>query len=334
VSHLPGMSRAGVDFGLGRGQMSTNGAQNTPKLVTALDDIDRWRRESDTEADREHAEISDEQEKIRKEIADREQRLDALGQRKTEVEGHKASLPGEQLRRQRDASLKNLAGDRGLIAARGSLYGDAVKVRERRVTELIEQPEYNKLVGEYEEFQEIEVTLDTLPKSYRTAIESHHANVTKQLEPVFDAMAADIEQVDATAVSVAAIASIDAPDGVPEALAVIVPTPYEICSKWSERAEDLSTLIAYRVVGAIGGMLKAIGAADAPIQFAEYENALAIQVWLGDSEVQGNLKPVLEDLFDELNGKAAEFEAGRISIGLVWLDPECIAPDDDAEEGN
>ena len=155
--------------------------------------------------------------------------------------------------------------------------------------------------------------------------------MTKELEPVFDAMAADIEQVDATAVAVAAIASIDAPDGVPEALAVIVPTPYEICSKWSERAEDLSTLIAYRVVGAVGGMLKAVGAADAPIQFAEYENALAIQVWLGDTDVQGNVKPVLEDLFDEMNGKAAEFEAGRIQLGLVWLDPECIAPDEDAE---
>ena len=312
--------------------MTTNGAQITPKLVTALEDIDRWRRESDAEADREHGEITDEQEKNRQEIADREQRLDALGQRKTEVENHKAGLPSEQLRRQRDAGLKNLAGDRGVIAARGSLYGDAVKVRERRVTELIEQPQFNKLVKEYEEFQEVEVTLDTLPKSYRKAIQSHHATVVKELEPVFDAMAADIEQVDATAVSVAAIASIDAPDGVAEALAVIVPTPYEICSKWTERAEDLSTLIAYRVVGAVGGMLKAVGAADAPIHFKEYENALAIQVWLGDSDVQGNVKPVLEDLFDEMNGKAAEFEAGRIQLGLVWLDPECIAPDDDDAE--
>jgi len=303
--------------------MTTNGAQTTPKLVASLEDIDRWRRESDAEADREHKEICDEQEKIRQEIADREQRLDALGQRKGEVESHKASLPNEQLRRQRDAALKNLAGDRGIIAARGSLYGDAVKARERTVTELIEQPEYHKLVKEYEEFQEVEVTLETLPKSYRGAIEAHHASVTKQLEPVFDAMAADIEQVDATSVAV------DAPDGVPEALAVVVPTPYEICSKWTERAEDLSALVAYRIVGAVGGMLNAIGASDAPIQYAEYENALAIQVWLGDSEVQGNVKPVLEDLIDEVNTKAAELEAGRLRIGLVWLEPEVIAPDDE-----
>ena len=34
-----------------------------PKLVTALDDIDRWRRESDADADREHNEISEEQER-------------------------------------------------------------------------------------------------------------------------------------------------------------------------------------------------------------------------------------------------------------------------------
>jgi type IV pilus biogenesis protein CpaD/CtpE len=74
-----------------------------------------------------------------------------------------------------------------------------------------------------------------------------------------------------------------------------------------------------------------VGAADAPIQYAEYENALAIQVWLGDSKIQGNLRPVLEDLFDEMNSNSAEFEAGRISIGLVWLDPECIAPDDEED---
>ncbi len=311
--------------------MSTSAAQMVTKLATALEDIDLWRRESDAECDREHGEITDEQDRLRREIAEREQRLDALAQRKSEVEAHKASLPGEQLRRRRESSLKNLAGDRGVVAARGSLFGDAVKARERRVTELIESPEYNKLVKEYEEYQEVEMTLNTLPESYAKAIQSHHGNVTKELAPVFDAMAADVEAVDAAGVAVAVVASVDAPDGRPEALAVIVPVPYETCSKWSERGEDLASLVAYRVVGAVGAMLKAIGASNAPIQYAEYENALAIQVWLGDSEVQGNVQPVLEDLFDSVNARAAELEASRLKMHLVWLEPEAVAPGDDGE---
>ena len=40
--------------------MTAAAGQMTPKLVTALEDIDRWRQESDAEADREHNEISDE----------------------------------------------------------------------------------------------------------------------------------------------------------------------------------------------------------------------------------------------------------------------------------
>lgn len=314
--------------------MTAAAGQMNPKLVTALEDIDRWRRESDADADREHNEISEEQERLRREIEERQASLEGLATRKSEVEAQKASLPGEQLQRRREATLKNLAGDRGLVAARGSLYGDQVKARERRVQELIDKPQYNKLVKEYEEFQDVEMGLDALPKTYKQAILAHHGTVKKELAPVFDAMAAEIEPVDAQGIGVAVVGSIDAPDGGPaEALAIIVPTPFETCSKWSERAEDLAALIAYRVVGCVGRMLQQVGAADAPLQYAEYENALAIQVWLGDSDVTGNIERVLDDLIDEVNGKAAEFEAGRLRLQMVWVEPEVVAPDDDAEGG-
>ena len=48
--------------------MTAAAGQMTPKLVSALDDIDRWRQESDSEADREHGEISEEQRKIKNEL--------------------------------------------------------------------------------------------------------------------------------------------------------------------------------------------------------------------------------------------------------------------------
>ena len=170
--------------------MTATAGQMNPKLVTALEDIDRWRQESDADADREHNEISEEQERLHREIEERQASLEALATRKSEVESHKASLPGEQLQRRREATLKNLAGDRGLVAARGSLYGDQVKARERRVQELIDKPQYNKLVKEYEEFQDVEMGLDALPKTYKQAILAHHGTVKKELAPVFDAMAA------------------------------------------------------------------------------------------------------------------------------------------------
>ena len=314
--------------------MTAVAGQMTPKLVTALEDIDRWRQESDAEADREHSEITEEQARLQREIEERQQTLESLATRKGEVEAHKASLPGEQLQRRRETALKNLAGDRGLVAARGSLYGDQVKARERRVQELIDKPQYNKLVTEYEEFQDVEMGLDSLPKTYKQAILAHHGTVKKELAPVFDAMAAEIEAVDAQGIGVAIVGSIDVQDGAPpEALAVIIPTPLETCSKWSERAEDLASLIAYRVVGCVGKMLQEVGAADAPLQYAEYENALAIQVWLGDSEVKGNLTRVLDDLIDEVNGKSAEFEAGRLRLQMVWVEPEVVAPDEDSSGG-
>ncbi len=314
--------------------MTAAAGQMTPKLVTALEEIERWRQESDSEAEREQNEIAEEQERLQREIEERNSELAGLVSRKTQVDAAKAGFPAEQLDRRRAASLKNLASDRGLVAARGSLYGDQVKARERRVQDLIEKPQYNKLVTEYEEFQDVEIGLDSLPKSYRGAILAHHANVKKELAPVFDAMSAEIEPVDAQGIGVAIVGSIDAPEGgPPEALAVIVPTPFETCSNWSERNEDLAALVAYRVVACVGQMLSEVGAADAPLQYAEYENALAIQVWLGDSEVKGNLARVLDDLIDEMNGKSAEFEAGRMRLQMVWVEPEVVAPDENDEDG-
>jgi Tfp pilus assembly protein PilO len=314
--------------------MTAAAGQMTPKLVMALEDIVRWRQESDADADREHNEITEEQARLDREITERQQSLAALATRKSEVEGDKEALPAEQLQRRREVVLKNLAGDRGLLAARGSLYGDQVKARERRVQDLIEKPQYNKLVTEYEEFQDVEMGLASLPKTYRQAILAHHSTVKAELAPVFDAMSAEIEPVDAQGIGVAIVGSIDAPDGAPpEALAIIIPTPFEACSKWSERAEDLASLIAYRVISCVGKMLHELGAADAPFQYAEYENALAIQVWLGDSEIKGNIARVLDDLIDEVNGKSAEFEAGRLRLEMVWVDPEVVAPDDHADGG-
>ena len=234
----------------------------------------------------------EEQERLHREIEERQASREAhCNARKSEVEAHKASLPGEQLQRRREATLKNLAGDRGLVAARGSLYGDQVKARASRAGPHRQAP-----------VQQAGQGVRGVPgrrDGAGFAAEDHKQAICSPTAPSRRRrLRYSMRWLRTSSQSTlrASVSRSSAPSRAPrtedqqEALAIVDPDALQDVLEVVERAEDLAALIAYRVVRCVGRMLQQVGAADAPLQYAEYENALAIQVWLGDSDVTGNIE--------------------------------------------
>lgn len=313
--------------------MSEASEPSVPQLVVSLEIVERWREETETEVTRQIKEIDEEEERLNANIAELQRQLKAVAALREEMQVRLTELDDEELARIREAVLSGLESEAPLLAERDIAWTDACTARASGVEALVEDPRVAALLEEFRQFAEVEPTLDLLPAGYRRALLAHHEEVKRELQPVIAAAQADPEPMDLDPAGFTLIASLDPPDGPPEALAVIVPVPFDTYARWSEQREDLHSLIAYRVVGALSALLAEVGAADAPMQYAPYEDKLAVQVWLGDSEVTGDIRSTFEALIDGLKREAAELRVTRLEPYLVWLSPDAIIPEEGEEDG-
>ena len=305
--------------------------QGLPPILKGIDEVGQWRRERLGEIHRKQAEIDRERARLDADITELTRQIEVLDTLRVDTEAQEAGLPADEVRRNRDALLAGLGAERALIEARAEVLEQAGKAREERVARLMEDSEIARLIGEFEQYREVEPTLESLPAGYRSAILAHHDSVRLRLEPVFDAVAAELPATDAPPAAFTVVAAVDPAEGVPEALALIIPVSHEVASRWAERGEDLSSTIAYRIISAVSGALADAGVGDAPIQHSEYEGCLAIQAWLGDNQPKSDVKEALAARFDRLREEAAELRTTNLDVYLIWVSPDVVAPNDDEE---
>jgi hypothetical protein len=240
-------------------------------------------------------------------------------------------------RRAHDAILSGLKQDEETVAERALLYQAALKERESRASALMEQPGIAAKISEFEDFESNRsALLAALPKSYHGALLIKHDAVRAELQPLLDAMSAEITPLTSEQVEITLIASMDSVDGQPEALAVILPVSFLVHDDWKKREEDLHMLLAYRAVSAVSAALHAVGVPDAPLVFAPYEYGdaqLAIQVWLKDSALTGALEPALEAAVQAQQEVSSELSVTGLQLAITWQSPEVIAPNTPDQEG-
>lgn len=304
-----------------------------PRLVQALEEVARWREDQESLARARRAEIEGERDRLLADVRELERQIQTLSDLADHVDTELAELPGRETRKTRQAVDVGIDAEAEVVLRRDAILAAVLKRRDDRVAELLAQPDVARLLEEFEQFQEAESTLSMLPEGYRKAILAHHETVKARLQPVVDAAQAALPSYSGECEAVTVVASVN-PDGdqAPEVLAILLPVPYAVHEAWSERAEDLSALLAYRVVGALGATLREVGATDAPMQFVDYRGHLAIQVWLGDQEIEGDLREVFGAQIDRMREQASELGAAGLDIYTAWLDPAVVTASEDEDE--
>jgi len=305
-------------------------------MRAALQVITDWQVATQQSTAERVAELDAEEAQLREDLAELQRQLGNVTKMRAEATETLQNLPAEYERRTHSAILSGLGTDAAAISERGSLYMAAVAARDANAASIMEQPGVAAKVQEFEEFeQRREALLSSLPKSYHAAILSQHDAVRAELQPLLDALSAEMEPVSDEVLDITLVASMDSVDGVPEALAVILPVSYQIHAAWDKRDEDLAALLAYRVVAAVSGALKQAGVPDAPVVYAPYEygdEQLAIQVWLKDSNVSASLEAALESEVERMASLAGELHTAGLRVAVTWQPPEIIAPNTTEQE--
>ena len=306
--------------------MSAESTAQPKGMCAALDEIRLWRKESETSAARKLKELEGEERRLQEHISELQRQLRVVLDMRKEVSSQVSGIPQEEERRIRSAVEGGNKADADVLTERSALYRDALNSRGVKLQEMMADEATTKLVDEFQDFQRADAALASLPQGYRAAILAHHDQVRTKLEPLFEAMGAEPDPLQVPTRSVTLVGSVDPISGSPEALAVIVPVEYEIYANWVNRSEDLCSLLAYRVVGAISAMLNRVGASDAPMQYAPYQGHLAIQVWLGDANLSGDVQKVLEEEVGRIQQDASELRVCQLQADITWINPEIIAP--------
>lgn len=304
-----------------------------PKLSAELESIRNWREEREAGCRRDLNQIDEEDNRLHQKLAEIQRKLSENAQLREHVLAQLHQLPIDEGRRSHNVLLDTLGTDHKFVIERSNALRGAFLEQQAALQARLDDPAVSDMIGEYESFKELEPALSNMPPSYRKVALDHHESLRSRLLPLFELAQGTPGPLEQPVVPVGIICSVDPEEGAPTAFAVIVPTDYNTYRDWALQDQGLQTVIGYSLVGSISQVLHRCGAANAPVAFRNYEGCLAIQVWLGNQNVKGDLVEIATEIIESSARLCPDIEAARLVCKAVWVSPFTIAPDEESDMG-
>ncbi len=305
-------------------------SRDTQSLVDALSEVARTRVNQEAEIEAAIARVSEEEARTVQAIEEAYRRIEALRLQRSALEDRSAALAANGYRAEQAAVRDGLHADRTRFMRRAELARSAAAARNASIAEELRAPELAAALEESERFQaEVEATLANLPPAYRKAALANHERNVRRLAPYSAALNAVTPELNAEVEPIAIVACASPADGRPEALVLVLPIPFSIYAEWNIRPEDLATLLAYRMVAALHRLLRDLGAPDAMVEYVEVHGCLALQTWLADHEVIGDLQERTLEHIARAYEDSPELAHAAIEVHAAWIRPELLICDGD-----
>jgi hypothetical protein len=210
------------------------------------------------------------------------------------------------------------------VEARGRLVERALAERDERLTQAVAtDPALRAPLADLELFRDVERSIDAVPAAYRRTLADRRQRARRQLEPLVATAEVQPRPVGGP-VGVCVIVSTEPAGGIPEALVVVMPVPFDVHAAWSARKEDLAAWMAYRVVGAVFTLLASLGVAEAPVSYIDVHGSLALQVWLGDHAVDEGIRARIVEQVRAATRSAPELVLGGIVAEILVVRPDLL----------
>lgn len=311
--------------------MSTE--QPAATVAEALAVVQQWRSESTARQKAELEEVDQEITSLTSAVENLQQQLTALQSFKTELVAKTTDLDADAAQREYRAIFATLQSQAGQLGERGSAVVAAQKARLDDLPARMAESEAGPDVAEYEQFRaNVEPTLKHLPDSYRAALlEVHEKKVAKVRRHVEAVMAGPVE-VAGDEVVVDLVYAIDAPEGAPELIIVVVPIADDVHTDWVNRPEGVQMWVAARVAQALYQAAHDVGFAQAQALSGGHLDLLAVEMELvgADPSIGDALRKHLGSI-----GSAPELIAAHVKVAAQELPIDTMLPpeteEDDAE---
>ena len=258
---------------------------------------------------------------LEQEIHKLQQQLVGLDPQETLLKEQESSFGILEQEKMQEALLSGLKKSQKLIEERIGVLKEQRSKRSKQVQSLLDDPKFKEKIVEFEEFQNLQETLKSLPASYRSAVLQHHSQVRQDLQPIFQAASQPLDKSTQPMKSIGLVAAIEPNFETPEAMALLIPVPFEVYVSPKGGEDGLLEIVAFRCCGAITAALKKIGLKEASIQFETFQGFLSMQIWLGGVKLAGNIQQAFDMELDKVQKTANEFQATQLSFDVTWVNP-------------
>lgn len=301
-------------------------------VAEALGDVARWKADEESRHNTELAEVDQEVASLQTAIENLKQQLDALGRFRTELLGKLEGIQETVSSRTYEAVFGALIGQLDALSERSAELAVAERERDARLLQTLDDPAVKKLLGEYEQFKStIEPTLGAMPETYRKAMEALRDQQRAQIAERLGDLGTNPVESTGEGIPVDVLVAVDAPEGEAEVVMLVIPVTEEVHTQWTERAEDLQTRLAARVMQGVFNATRALGLPGAEGVYGGHQGLLAVEVEVAggpQEQVADAVRAAVQGALDQ----AEELIAARVKATVRIVDVDNLLPPEDAAE--
>lgn len=306
--------------------------QSPPKTVAqALEAVESWRSEEDARRLKELGDVAQEIQSLEAAMENLRQQLEALQTFRTDLEAKGAELVAQADKRTYEGIFEVLQVQAAAVEQRETEGLAAAKEKHEKLPDLLAEAGLGDVLAEYEQFKSsVEPTLQHLPDSYKAAmLDVHHAQEAKIRKAIAELGGTPVLEADPIAADL--VYAIDAPEGTPELLVVVVPVADSVQSGWVEREGGLQTVLAARVAEAIYRASADVGFMGAQALSGGHLGLLAVELELvgADAGLADTLRQALAEV-----ANAPELKASKVDLTVREIDMDHLLPPEDEEVGD
>lgn len=309
-------------------------ANAAPRSVSsALEEVTHWKSETAQKSKNELGEVDQEVENLRTAINNLQQQIEALQRSREEIATRSDSLNEEEISRSYNAVFAALLDQAESVRIRAAEIAEGDAARARKLMEALKDPAIASKMTEYTQFKTtVEPTLAALPESYRGVILQHHEGLAKQLKDLLGNIGGTPASYEGPGIAVDVVFAVDAPEGTPEVLMLVLPVQEQVHADWATRQEDAQTWLAARVVQAVYAACTSAGLANSRAAFGGHQGLLAVEVELGGA--RGDVGQMVTDELIRAFVGSAELRDAKIEVRPRQLVVDHLLPPEDAEAEN
>ena len=211
-------------------------------VTTAMQQIDEERRVSSTARTEQLRRVDDEIVALRKARTNIEAQLTELETYRQELGRQEHAVREMVVQQGQRAIFQALTTQQQNLMERAQLYGERVASRNEQ---MLAELESSNLAAEFEEYRqfknEIELTLEALPASYRSVVLQHHQQVLQRLRSQVESSLRKPVELSEEQLELDIVLAVDPFDTDLLALILVLPVSGRLASDWSLSSDDLES---------------------------------------------------------------------------------------------
>jgi len=208
------------------------------------------------------------------------------------------------------------------VRERAAVVSERRHQRMAALAQQLAQGDDGELLADYQEFPEM--VIRQLPPSYRRVVEAHHVQLERQLQQTTATLRAPIA-IQGAPLVVDVVFTVDAPDGAPDLLIVVLPVAEQVIARWEARDDDLQTQLAARTMQGVYRAAVALGVADGQAMYGGHRGLLAIEIEIpGDrsQDIRGCVQAAIQQAFQN----AEEVSSAQVEVRPVFVPVDYLLP--------